>query len=104
MSEVAEACAHEWVNRINREDGEPRIICLHCKEEGIQCWCGARGTFDSLFSSDSLGRCHGTGMLECYCGGDLCVCHNHGEVDCPGCDDCEADDGNDFDDFDYDDN
>lgn len=66
----------------------------------ITCWCGAHGTYEQLFSgiSDGLNaRCHGTGMLDCHCGGDLCVCHNHGEVECDGCPDCE-----DFDDEGYD--
>lgn len=30
-------------------------------------------------------------MLYCICGGDFCVCHNHGEVECDGCEDCEDD-------------
>lgn len=30
-------------------------------------------------------RCDGGGTLECYCGGDLCVCENYGERDCPLC-------------------
>lgn len=47
------------------------------------------------------GSCGGSGTLQCICGGDFCICHNHGEVDCPGCEDC---DGNgDFDDDDFDD-
>jgi hypothetical protein len=29
--------------------------------------------------------CHNTGSVECYCGGDLCVCENQGEIDCPEC-------------------
>src|SRR5690348_6121104 len=32
--------------------------------------------------------CGGTGMLECYCGGDFCCCELQGEVRCPGCLDC----------------
>lgn len=31
-------------------------------------------------------RCVGTGMVECLCGGDLCVCENNGEAFCPCCD------------------
>lgn len=30
-------------------------------------------------------RCDGWRALECYCGGDLCVCENYGERDCPLC-------------------
>lgn len=65
----------------------------------IECWCGAKGTYEELFDDDFLDDgCSGTGMLQCYCGGDLCVCHNHGETDCPGCPDCEPE----FDDDDWD--
>ncbi len=59
-------------------------------DEIIQCWCGVRGTFDELFD-DAVYEldCGGTGTLECYCGGDQCVCHHHGqEIECPGCQDC----------------
>ena len=66
-------------------------------EELITCWCGCRGTYDQLFDETGLDdRCGGSGTLYCYCGGDLCVCHNHGEVECFGCPDCE-----DADDYDY---
>ena len=30
--------------------------------------------------------CSGTGEVDCYCGGDLCVCANHGTMPCPHCD------------------
>jgi hypothetical protein len=30
-------------------------------------------------------HCHNTGSLDCHCGGDLCVCENHGEYPCPHC-------------------
>ena len=33
--------------------------------------------------------CGGLGVLHCYCGGDLCICGNYGEVPCPGCANCE---------------
>ena len=35
-------------------------------------------------------RCGGFGILYCYCGGDFCVCANRGEIECPGCPDCEG--------------
>jgi len=31
-------------------------------------------------------ECNNTGWLDCYCGGDLCVCENNGEYPCPYCD------------------
>ena len=34
-------------------------------------------------------RCGGSGWMSCYCGGDLCVCGNGGEIECDGCEDCE---------------
>lgn len=30
-------------------------------------------------------RCSGWGFIDCHCGGDLCVCKNYGERDCPLC-------------------
>lgn len=30
-------------------------------------------------------RCYNTGELDCYCGGDLCVCDRHGTYPCPDC-------------------
>jgi hypothetical protein len=62
----------------------------------IRCWCGAEGTADELFGELDEG-CGGTGHVDCHCGGDLCVCHYHGqEQECPGCDECPERD--DFDD------
>ncbi len=40
--------------------------------------------------------CDGWGSIPCRCGGDLCVCWNRGELECPGCVDCEKDDDDDF--------
>lgn len=30
-------------------------------------------------------RCMGDRTVDCHCGGDLCVCDNYGERDCPLC-------------------
>lgn len=30
--------------------------------------------------------CNNTGEIDCYCGGDLCVCENNGVEPCPDCD------------------
>lgn len=64
-----------------------------CEPENkiITCWCGERGTYAELFSNEPFGdTCDGSGFLYCYCGGDQCVCHHHGqEILCPGCEDCE---------------
>jgi hypothetical protein len=29
--------------------------------------------------------CGNLGIIDCHCGGDLCVCENQGEIDCPDC-------------------
>lgn len=61
------------------------------QEDGMvgPCWCGERRAW---FSFDLSAGCAGTGYLDCRCGGDFCVCHNHGGTECPGCDDCELGD------------
>jgi hypothetical protein len=59
----------------------------------IRCWCGAEGAYEDLFDDACLDEsCGGLGTLNCYCGGDFCVCHHHGETECPGCPDCEGSD------------
>lgn len=59
----------------------------------IECWCGARGTYSELFADNfEDDGCGGSGVLYCHCGGDQCVCHHHGEVECPGCEECEGGD------------
>lgn len=57
----------------------------------FRCWCGAELDEEALdeMIAELPSTCGGTGTLRCECGGDLCVCHNHGEVDCDGCRDCE---------------
>ena len=54
----------------------------------VRCWCGVKGDPDDMFADDLDATCGGMGVLHCYCGGDQCVCHNHGEVECDGCEDC----------------
>lgn len=41
-------------------------------------------------------ECNNTGWLDCYCGGDLCVCSNNGEYPCPHCTDGRIDDDEDY--------
>ena len=68
----------------------------------ITCWCGATGTFEELFDSDVYSdTCGGSGTLHCHCGGDFCVCHHHGEVECDGCRDCDLDEEGFYEDYDY---
>jgi hypothetical protein len=65
----------------------------------FECWCGEKGKPSELFDDSGLDvTCGGLGVLTCRCGGDLCVCHYHGETDCLGCPECEGADDDDFDD------
>jgi hypothetical protein len=57
-------------------------------EPDDRCWCGEP---NPLYSDDLDEACGGTGERRCYCGGDVCVCHNHGAVECTGCWDCDGD-------------
>jgi hypothetical protein len=34
---------------------------------------------------DYCDNCNNTGYVDCHCGGDLCVCENYGEFECPKC-------------------
>lgn len=54
----------------------------------MRCWCGT----SNAYFAPVYRLCSGTGTLDCLCGGDFCVCHNHGEVDCDGCVNCEEPD------------
>lgn len=62
----------------------PREFRLR-EQDNPPCWCGAKNPYFAPVHNET---CGGTGMLNCYCGGDQCVCHNHGEVECFGCEDC----------------
>lgn len=50
-------------------------------EEGDET--GYLGAWD--IADEWCETCHGTGTVGCHCGGDLCVCRNHGERPCPSC-------------------
>lgn len=39
--------------------------------------------------------CHNMGVIECLCGGDMCVC-GRGEIECPNCDGGCIDDDEDY--------
>jgi hypothetical protein len=53
-----------------------------------RCWCGVENPYFAPLPP----TCGGYFVYECDCGGDQCVCHWHGEVECDGCPDCEGDD------------
>lgn len=83
-------------------DDQPCPGCDECEvidldEDDGPCWCGV----ENPHYEDLPDRCGGDGVIHCECGGDFCVCHWHGGVECLGCPDC--DDRNDDDDFDDDD-
>ncbi len=93
MSEPKDKATVPSVDDVVTEAAEP-------EDDKIECWCGAVGTFSELFDSEVFEQsCGGSGYLRCECGGDFCVCHHHGEVECYGCEDCDCD----FDDDDFDD-
>jgi hypothetical protein len=68
-------------------------LCIH--QGSNECWCGEKDPYFAPVRNDG---CGGLGSIACFCGGDFCVCHNHGEVECFGCADCEDE----FKDFDKD--
>lgn len=74
----------------------PREFRLREEDENPPCWCGEKNPH---YSDHHEQTCGGSGVLNCLCGGDFCVCHNHGEMECFGCPDCESDD--DYNDDDY---
>ena len=43
--------------------------------------------WNGVYEDDAIPcpRCQGDGSVDCHCGGDLCVCENYGERDCPTC-------------------
>lgn len=56
-------------------------------DDNPPCFCGET---NPMYLEEGLDEtCGGGGMLRCRCGGDQCVCHHHGEIECPGCDDCD---------------
>ena len=90
------------------DDEDPR--CGECDSVLIEkktkdedtCWCGVESPYCADVEDGLEAACNGTGHLHCYCGGDLCSCHNHGEVQCPGCEECEEEDEDKYDDSEYD--
>ncbi len=50
-----------------------------------RCWCGV----DNPYYAPLERYCGGMGLIECICGGEFCICHHHGVVECSGCSECE---------------
>lgn len=84
------------------DEQSAKIEAAHRASDGIEeddnppCWCGVE---NPLYSDDLESMCGGSGFLSCECGGDFCVCHWHGGVDCDGCGDCREFDDDDDDDW-----
>jgi hypothetical protein len=53
------------------------------------CWCGVENPHYAPITEG----CGDSGVCLCFCGGDFCVCHNHGEIECWGCEDCQPIEG-----------
>lgn len=82
--------------RQSRADRDLGAAASVAEGEVIRCWCGATGPYEALFDDSGLdGSCGGSGSLDCVCGGDFCVCHHHGLVECYGCEDCRDEDDDD---------
>jgi hypothetical protein len=54
----------------------------------VACWCGERRPYFGPLPA----RCGGFGHSPCLCGGEGCVCHHHGDIECDGCEDCQPGD------------
>lgn len=71
------------------EARDNRLIPAARPRKPVPCWCGEKNPHRERVVADG---CNGLGTLLCLCGGDFCICHHHGEVECPGCDACEGGD------------
>lgn len=50
-------------------------------DDGPECDAGEDfGEYDEWCDA-----CSNTGEIDCFCGGDLCVCRNGGSTPCPNC-------------------
>lgn len=65
----------------------------------MKCWCGEPRPYFETSPALMSSSCAGTGELDCLCGGDQCVCHNHGTIECDGCGACGGYEGPYDDDF-----
>lgn len=76
------------------DDSDPEVDALQADADA-KGWHGyyARTMEGDVrwYESPERERCGGGGYIRCYCGGDLCVCGNQGEIDCVGCEDCDPD-------------
>lgn len=76
-----------------RERYYREVLGVRFEDDGPDvCWCGIKNPYFHPIND----TCGGSGLLNCHCGGDQCVCHNHGEVECFGCEDCQSENDQDF--------
>ena len=79
-------CTEEDCSACAERTGEPcgwvePDLCSACADRNHRT--GYDGAWD--IEDEWCETCHGTGIVSCHCGGDLCVCRNHGEMPCPSC-------------------
>lgn len=61
-------------------------VCANCKDKQEKRLSAELAAYDDYDDRDDYcGHCGNTGELDCYCGGDLCVCENNGTYPCPYC-------------------
>lgn len=78
-------CGQFWAG-VDSFDFSRSGLCEHCQVEvesdNYELEDGEFGEFEERGYCDT---CCNTGYLNCFCGGDICVCENHGEYPCPDC-------------------
>lgn len=83
-------CSDDDCTACVEASGEP----CHWAEADLCSRCaGARHDDEDIVAESEIpdyddswcDTCHNTGVDDCLCGGDLCVCKHGGEVPCPDC-------------------
>lgn len=41
--------------------------------------------YDDEMDEEPCAKCDGWGYIDCFCGGDFCICSNNGEEPCWNC-------------------
>ena len=93
--------ARQWFRMVRRSHNEPQIIPMRftrqqatrdAKDARFYKRCDALSPEPDEFYDDDFGcedewcdTCQNMGVIDCHCGGDLCVCYNFGEMPCPNC-------------------